>query len=86
MLLLAHSRSTVFEEHDGEEVLESVLHLHAGAGFGFGSGSGSGSVPAQNLSELLPLIANRSAAGGPELPQVGPGARFRRLGRGEELF
>lgn len=85
LTFLSQSRSTVIEEHDGEEVLESVLHFHAGAQ----------SVPAQNLSELLPLIANRSAAGEQELPQVGladgcgrhfqPGSR-RRTGTVLELF
>lgn len=61
LVFLSQSRSTVIEEHDGEEVLESVVHFHAGAQ----------SIPAQNLSELLPLISNRSAAGEQELPQVG---------------
>lgn len=69
LLFLSQSRSTVIDEHDGEEVLESVVHLHAGVQ----------SVPAQNLSELLPLISNRSAAGEPELPQVGPEEHFRTI-------
>ncbi|TWW72522.1 metal cation symporter ZIP8 [Takifugu flavidus] len=59
LVFLPQSRGTTIEEHDGEEVLESVVHFHAGAQ----------SIPAQNLSELLPIIANRSAAGELELPQ-----------------
>lgn len=66
LALSAQTRGTVIEERDGEQVLESVLHFHDGAQ----------SVPEQNLSEVLLLISNRSAAGDPELPadpQVGPG-------------
>lgn len=86
LVFLPQSRGTVIEEHDGEEVLESVVHFHAGAQ----------SIPAQNLSELLPLIANRSAAGELELPQVGreearerhlqPGSWRTRGGTVLELF
>lgn len=71
LVFLSRSRATVFEEHDGEEVLETVLHFHAGAQ----------SVPEQNLSALLPLIANRSAAGEQELPQVGGRTRATFTGR-----
>lgn len=80
LVSLPQSRSATVEEHDGEEVLESVVHLHAGVQ----------SVPARNLSELLPLLSNRSAAGEPELPQVGldRSAHVSRVlgGPGEEPF
>lgn len=64
MIFVSKTRSTVFEEQDGEVVLESVLHFH----------DGPGSIPEQNLSGLLLHISNQTSAAGQELaadPEVG---------------
>lgn len=69
VIFVSRTRSTVFEEHDGEVVLESVLHFH----------DGPDSIPEQNLTGLLLHISNQTAAVDQELladPEVGrrPGA------------
>lgn len=59
LVSISTSRSAVFEEHDGEVVLEGVVHLH----------EGNGSIPTTSLSELLLLISNQTAAEGNQLSE-----------------
>lgn len=58
VIFISKTRSTVFEERDGEVVLNSVLHFH----------DGTDSIPEQNLSELLLHISNQTAAEDQQLP------------------
>lgn len=51
VVFISTTRSTVFEERDGEVALESVLHFH----------DGNKSIPTMNLSDLLLLISNKTA-------------------------
>lgn len=51
VVFIFKTRSTVFEERDGEVALESVIHFH----------DGNSSIPMMDLSDLLLLISNKTA-------------------------
>lgn len=64
LVFVSKSRSTFFEEHDGEVFLESVVHFH----------DGNNSIPMMNLDDFLLLLANKTAGAEgttPADPQVG---------------
>lgn len=54
LVFTSSTRSSVFEEHDGEEIMERVVHFHRG----------NRSIPATDLSAFLQLISNQTGADG----------------------